>query len=281
MTSTGSAAPSEPQGNLWLAGGIVAMGISLCIPSILQLSFLWRDSDFYGHAYALPIVAGYLVYSDRKRIARLLRRLQPPIYGPLVLLGAGLFEVLMYMGDVGFFAGLGIPLVLAASALGIGGVPLLQPFLLPLSFIALMVPPPRFLMYEVLFRLKLVVTDTAVALMQAAGQTVIAEGNKILLPGHTLFVADACSGLTSIVTLLPLSCIVAYFLSHGYWRRAVVFASVVPLAVAANILRVVVTVAMVSVVGIEAAQGSLHETFGVATYVLGTLSIIGVARVLR
>jgi len=176
---------------------------------------------------------------------------------------------------------LGIPLIFAAAALAIGGVPLLRLLLLPLSFLALMVPPPRFILYELLFRLKLVVTDTAVALMQAAGNTVTAEGNQILIPGHTLFVADACSGLTSIVTLLPLSCIVAYFLSHGVWRRVVVFASVVPLAIAANILRVVVTVGMVSAVGIEAAQGSLREAFGVATYGLGPRSVIGVARVLK
>jgi exosortase len=144
-----------------------------------------------------------------------------------------------------------------------------------------MVPPPRFLMYQLLYRLKLIVTDTAVALMQALGQPVMAEGNQIVVPGHTLFVADACSGLTSIVTLLPLSCIVAYFLSRGIWRRAVVVASVFPLTIAANILRVVVTVQMVSSIGIEAAQGSLHESFGVFTYVLGTLSVIGVARLLR
>jgi exosortase len=281
MTSIDPAAPRESPANLLLAAGIVAIGILLCIPSIREFSFVWRDSQFYGHAYALPIVAGYLVYSDRRKIARVLRRLQPPVYGAWVVLGAGMFEVLMYMGDVGFLAGLGIPLILASAALGIGGIPLLRCFLLPLSFLALMVPPPRFIMYELLFRLKLVVTNTAVALMQASGQTVIAEGNQILVPGHTLFVADACSGLTSIVTLLPLSCIVAYFLSRGYWRRALVVASVVPLAMAVNILRVVTTVGMVSSIGIEAAQGSLHETFGVVTYIIGTLSVIGVARVLR
>jgi exosortase/archaeosortase family protein len=96
-----------------------------------------------------------------------------------------------------------------------------------------------------------------------------------------LYVADACSGLTSIVTLLPLACIVAYFLSHGVWRRVVVVASVVPLALAANIFRVIVTVQLVSSQGVEFAQGLLHESFGVATYVLGTLAVIGVARILR
>ena len=94
---------------------------------------------------------------------------------------------------------------------------------------------------------------------------------------------EALTDLTprEIVTLLPLACIVAYFLSHGVWRRAVVVASVVPLALAANIFRVIVTVQLVSSQGVEFAQGLLHESFGVATYVLGTLAVIGVARILR
>ncbi len=109
----------------------------------------------------------------------------------------------------------------------------------------------------------------------------MAEGNQILVPGYTLFVADACSGLKSIVTLVPIACIVAVFLSKGVWRRAAVIASVVPLAMGANIVRVVVTVQLVSYLGTDVAQGWLHDSFGVATYVAGTLALLGVARILR
>jgi exosortase len=111
--------------------------------------------------------------------------------------------------------------------------------------------------------------------------TVLAEGNQILLPEHTLFVADACSGLTSVVTMLPIACTLAYFLTRGVWRRLVVVGSVVPLAMAGNVVRVLVTVKMVSVIGGEAAQGLLHESFGIATYAIGTLALVGIARFLR
>ena len=281
MKVAGTVAPSLDPVNIVLASGIALIGLLLCIPSIRELSYLWGDNKFYGHAYALPVVAGFLAYGNRDRIARALQPLQPPAWGALIAFGVASFEVLMYMGDVGSLAGLGIPLVMAAAAYGIGGVRLLRPLLLPLSFLALMVPPPRFIQYELLFRLKLIVTEVAVWVVQAAGRPVLAEGNLIMVPGHTLFVADACSGLTSIVTLLPLSCVVAYFLSFGYWRRMLVVASVVPLAMLANVFRVVVTVWMIPVIGIEAAQGALHESFGLATYIVGTLAMIGVARVLR
>jgi exosortase len=144
-----------------------------------------------------------------------------------------------------------------------------------------MVPPPRFFLYELLPRLKLLVTQISVWILHSAGVTALGEGNQIQLPAATLFVSDACSGLTSIVTMLPIACILAWFLSRGVWRRLLVVASVVPLAMAANVVRILVTVRLVSHVGIEGAQGLLHESFGVATYALGTLALVLVARILR
>ena len=268
-------------GDRWIVGAVVAVAVALCVPALANLSYLWKGSQFYGHAYAIPVVAAYLAYQNRRALGASMRDLRPPKSGPLVAFGAATFGVLSLMGDAGFAVGVGIPLVLGATAFAIGGLALMRPLVLPLVFLALMVPPPRFLTYEILFRLKLFVTQSAVALMHAASVTVAAEGNRILVPGHTLFVADACSGLTSIVTLLPLACIVAYFLTHGVWRRALVIASVVPLSIAANIFRVIVTVQLVERWGIGFAQGVLHETFGLATYVIGTLAVIAVARILR
>jgi len=264
-----------------LTAAVVVFGLLLCVPGLLRLSFLWESSLFYGHAYAIPVVAAYLAYANLGSIRLASSELHPPLWGPLAVFGAATLQVLALMGDIRSVVGLGIPLMLGAIAYAIGGRRLLAPMRLPLIFLALMVPPPRFVTYQILFRLKLMVTEAAVAVLQRMGTTVAAEGNQILLPGETLFVADACSGLTSIVTLMPLACIVAYFLSHGVWRRVLVVASVVPLTFAANVFRVIVTVRMVSTHGAEFAQGVLHETFGLATYVIGTLAVIGVARITR
>jgi len=226
-------------------------------------------------------VALLLVYAKSAQIRTALETLDPPPGGAAIALAVGSFEVLMLIGDVGFAAGLGIPLVLAAGAYAIGGRRLLRPLVAPLAFPALIVPPPSFLLQKMLLDLKLLVTEAAVALLQLGGKTVMAEGNQILIPGHTLFVADACSGLTSIVTMIPLACIVAYFMCRGVWRRAVVIGCVIPFAMLANLLRVVITVLLVSRLGVEAAQGMLHEGFGMTIYAIGTLAVIGVARAVR
>jgi exosortase len=276
-----SASPSLDAGAkaLVLTAGLLA--VAVCIPAVGALHFLWDDLAYYGHGYALPVAAAYLAYGNRREIATALRSLQPPRFGFLVAFGAAVFEVLAFVADVGSASGVGIALVFGATAYALGGTPLLRPLTLPLAFLMLMVPPPQFVLYQLLFRLKLFVTQASVVLLQAGGHSVLAEGNVLVVPGHSLFVADACTGLTSIITMLPLACIVAYFLSRGFWRRAVIVVSVIPVAIAANIVRVVLTVWMVPTWGAEAAQGVLHESFGLVTYTVGILTVLAVARIVR
>ena len=250
-------------------------------PALVLLSSIWNRTEYLAHGYAIPAVSALLAYGKRAELRRALTTPSAPALGPLAVLGAAGFQALAVIGDMGFAAGVGVPLLLAAVAYAVGGHALLRPLALPLGFLLLMVPPPRSLTYDILFRLKLAVTELAVRTMQLAGQTVASDGNQILLPGSTLFVADACSGLNSIVSLLPLACIVAYFLSHGVWRRAAVVASVVPLAIGANLVRVIVTLQLVDKRGVEYAQGLLHEAWGLTTFVAGTLALVGLAKVLR
>ena len=202
-TADSGAARSFDRGALALAAAVFALALAVALPAILGLRFLFERIEYYGHGFLVPLVAGYLAWGKHREIRQALLRLEPPRWGALVALAAGTFELCMIVGDVGFLAGIGIPLVIGSAAYAVGGIRLLRPLSLPLAFLALMVPPPRFVLYEILFRLKLLVTRTAVELLQAVGTPVLAEGNQIVIPNHTLFVADACSGLTSIVTMLP------------------------------------------------------------------------------
>jgi exosortase len=266
---------------LALVGCVFVSAILVCLPAARSIAYLFGRVDLYAHAYLMPLVAAYLTYLERHAIAAALRRLAPPRLGPLLALLAACFELLMALGDVRFAAGLGIPLLLATAAYAAGGTALLKPLRLPLVFLALMAPLPGFLVDDLLAGLKRIVTEVAVEILYRTGQPIYHDGNRIEIPGHELFVADACSGLTSIVTLLPVACVVAYFLTRGVWRRVLVVAAVVPLAMLANIGRVVVTVKLVSSIEPSAAQGLLHEGFGLATYAVGTLLLVGLARLLR
>ena len=146
-----------------------------------------------------------------------------------------------------------------------------------------MVPVPSSWLVPLILRLRLFVTEAAMAILHAARVPVAQEGNVIILPGgESLFVADACSGVTSIVTLAPLGVFFAYFTERTWGRRSVLVASVIPIAMLGNLLRVVVTVLAARRVGVDAATGSaLHDPAGLLTYVLGCLALLAVGAVLR
>ncbi len=251
------------------------------LPSLQLLSYVWMSSDYLAHGYLIPVTSAGLIWLRREQVLASLRSASSPGLGPLVVLAAALFQAASLLAEAGTFAGIGVVLTVAATTYAVGGRPLASTLAVPVGFLLLMVPPPVFLQDQLLFGLKGLVIHVSVGLLQAFGYSIAHTGNRIFVPGHELFVANACSGLTSIVTLLPLGVVVAYLLSDGVWRRLVLVGSVVPIAVVGNTLRVVITVVLVSGYGAEYAEGLLHESFGLATFVGGTIVLVTLARVLR
>ena len=273
--------PLPARSELWLRGACLGLAVAAIAPALRVLSYIWSNSEYMGYGYLIPASALALLWLRRDDVARALRTAEPPAHGAAWVFAAALLESLGLLSDVGILAGLGIPLLLAATAYAVGGARLARSLALPIGFLVFMLPPPGFLVDPLLASLKSVVTLAAVALIGLAGVPVASEGNRILVPGHELFVANACAGLNSIVTLVPLGVVVATFLVRRPWRRAAVLASVVPLAMLGNIIRVATTALLVSRFGIEYAEGNLHETFGAATFALGAAALLLVARLLR
>jgi exosortase len=112
--------------------------------------------------------------------------------------------------------------------------------------------------------------------------SVVRQGNVLLLgSGESLFVEEACSGITSIVTLLPLAVVLARFTLDPGWRRAALVALVVPIAMLGNLVRVIATVAAAGRWGAaRATEGSLHESAGIITFAGACLLLIAIGVVL-
>jgi exosortase len=194
--------------------------------------------------------------------------------------------VLYAVGSAGGLLGLqGLALVaaVAAAVLWLRGPAWLRILAFPTAYLLFMVPLPEPWIAPVIVKLRLFVTSAAVAVLHAAGMPVLREGNVLLLPGgESLFVADACSGVTSLITLLPLGVLVAYLTERQLWRRLVLVASVLPIAMLFNLLRVLGTVVAAQSVGAErATSGGIHEAAGLLTYAVGCGALIGVGALLR
>jgi exosortase len=116
----------------------------------------------------------------------------------------------------------------------------------------------------------------AVALLHGSGVMVLRDGNVMHLPsGDALFVAEACSGITSLLSLIPIGVLLARFTQVGWWRRALLVAAVVPAALLGNMIRVVATVHAAETYGAErATSGPLHESAGLLTSAFAVLLVV-------
>jgi exosortase len=131
------------------------------------------------------------------------------------------------------------------------------------------------------FPLQLIAADLAVTVLQAFGNPVLREGNIIHLPTGQLFVAQACSGLRSLMALGTLGVVFAYFFRKTWWERILLVVSTLPIAILVNSFRVWLTSSLTLRYGQDMATGVIHQTEGFFTFGLAFALLLVEAEVLR
>jgi exosortase len=105
---------------------------------------------------------------------------------------------------------------------------------------------------------------------------VLREGNLLVLPGYTLEVVEACSGIRSLMSLIALAVVYGYFLEKRVWMRWLLVFSVFPLAIFSNGIRVFVTALLTHYWGLAAAEGFLHSFSGWAIFVVSMVLLFAI-----
>ncbi len=260
----------------WILGGALAVAL---LPGLDLLSGVWSTLDYYSHGYLVPLFSLWLAHGRRRRLPA------PGHHGVglvALLLALALYAAGLLLQDP-TTTGLGIVGAVASAVTLRLGVPGLRRLAFPLGFLLFMVPIPPSWLNPVIVGLQFVVSAAAVSLVQLAGIDVFRQGNRIeLAGGGSLFVAEACSGITSLVTLLPLGCLLAYFTEKDLGRRLWIVAAVVPIAMFGNLVRVVGTVAAADVWGVDrATSGALHDSAGLLTFILACVLLLAFGQWIR
>jgi exosortase len=136
----------------------------------------------------------------------------------------------------------------------------------PLVFLFLMVPLPQSLVNLLSFPLQLIAADLAVDWLHTLQIPALREGNIIHLASAKLFVAEACSGLRSLLALGTLGVVFAYFFRRNAVERVVIVLSTIPIAIVVNAFRVCLTGVLTHRFGEAAAEGVIHQTEGFFTF---------------
>ena len=255
---TGTALPKRA----YILGlGLVAIGLAVLYRDVVpELVRAWGTDDNYSHGYLIPPIAGYFAWERRHKF--LAAPAGTSLFGLIVVLGSLLVLTVGVLGIELFLTRVSLVGVLAGSVLFLCGWARLRVMLFPLAFLVLMIPIPAIIFNQIAFPLQLTASQFGESVLRAVNIPVLREGNVLILANISLEVAEACSGIRSLISLITLAIVFGYISDSRSWVRVLMAAAAIPVAVLTNGARVAGTGIAAHYYGQVAAEGFFHEFSG-------------------
>jgi exosortase len=228
--------------------------------TIEQLIRTWNTEPDYSHGFLVPLLASFFLWNARDTLPSItLQFAWPGLLLVVLSIGLRVVAAYYYLPPID---GWSIPLWIAGVVWMLGGWPLARWCLPAIIFLYFMVPLPYRVEGWLSLPLQSVATHLSVWSLQCLGQPAIAEGHTIHLGAHRLEVEQACSGLRMLVGTVALAVAYTIIFRKTWWERVLLFASVIPIALAANIIRIAATGLLYRYVSGDAGKKFTHDFAG-------------------
>lgn len=240
--------------------------IVLYAPTVRWLIGRWTMSVWHNaHGMAIPPLVAYFIWQELRR-SRHLPTASSPL-GFLILIPALALHSLDAGMNTQLLSAVSLVLLLPGLSLLFLGAERTKAISFPLAFAALMLPIPLAVTERVQLALRELATVSAGAIVPALGIPVYVEETTLHLSQASLVVGDACSGFSTLYAAVAVAALTAYA-ADGFWKRLAVIVAAPPIAVGANILRVVLITVLVNWRGANVLGTWLHPATGVLTFVI-------------
>ena len=253
----------------WVIGSSLLIGslvIVLYQEVLWGLGSDWNNDPDYSHGFLVPFLSAFFIWERWNVLTD--KTPSPSIWGiGLLLIGLSSLVVGLIGAEL-YVQRTSLLVVLSGLILLILGWKHLWLLSLPIGFLIFMIPLPAIVVNTIAFPLQLFAAQTASFCLFSLGIPVLREGNLIMLASTTLEVAEACSGLRSLLSLLALGTVYGYFSQNVMWKRWMLVLLSVPIAILANAARVTGTGILAHYFGEEAAEGFYHTFEGWLVFVV-------------
>jgi len=247
--------------------------VALYGPTYWMLAHGLWNSDDYAHGPIVLVVTLFLIWQQRAVFTSTDKPTRTEVATGWALLIIGLLAYALGRSqDILLFeVGSQIPVILGALLITLG-TKSARALWFALFFLLFMIPLPGFVVDAATGPLKQYISVIAEQVLYAAGYPIARSGVTLTVGPYQLLVADACSGLHSMFSLSAMGLLYLYLMQHtSTTRNLIIMAAILPIAFAANIVRVMVLILVTYHMGDEAGQGFLHGFAGIMLFIIGLL----------
>ena len=288
-------APVTPQGHVaassssawqrWLpALVLLLLVVAIYWGVIIKLVGDWYTNPDFSHGFLVPVFSAYLIWTKREAL-----RGTPVkqswagvwlVFASIVMLFLGIYGAELFLSRIS------LVMLLAGLVWTMAGRRFLRELRFPLLVLLLAIPFPAVVYNQITFPLQILASKLASAALPIFGVPVMRDGNIIQLPSMQLEVAEACSGIRSLMSLFTAAIFYGYFLEPSVKRRVILALAALPIAVVANGVRILGTGLAVQYWDPDKALGFFHEFSGwlifvfslICLYLLHTLMNVSLRR---
>lgn len=254
--------------------------IAAYIPAFIWMIERWSAHDtYYSHGFLVPFISIFIVWLKREKLSRL--EISPSSLGWLFFLPSIIVYAISALLRVHFSAGFSFIFVLSGLVLLFFGKKFLRELIFPILFLIFMIPLPLVTIANISFRLKIFAAQAATAIVNKLGIPAVRDGSVIKTMHSYLIVEDPCSGIRSLIALIALGALMAYFSRISKPKKAALFLSSVPIAVSSNVIRIASLTLVSEMYGAKFATGAFHDTMGILVFVFAFLGLLLVEKILE
>jgi len=249
----------------WHAAALSLLTVWLYAPIVSPLIQLWWQDPNYLHGFLVPVFSLFLLWEDRSRLTALPLK---PSWSGLPIVALALCALIIGAASTEFFLPrISLLLLIAGLVVFLAGWKFLSAVSFPLLFLMLMAPSSA-IYSQLTFPLQLFASRTASFLLNAVGISAIREGNVILLPTARMEVAEACSGIHSLFSLLTIAVIYGHFSEKKAAARLLLILAAIPISIVANAVRIAGTGVLIQHWGLPRVEGTVHLLSGWLVFVV-------------
>ncbi len=248
-------------------------------PVYPQMVKTWLNHSDNSHGMIVPLVSIYFLWTSREEL--MATRVSSLSWGGYLLFFSMLVYLVSHAGSVAFVSRCMIVFSLMGLVLFCLGREFFCRASFPIFFLFFMIPVPETMLNLVAFPLQLFATKVSTSLIHLFSIPAYREGNMVYFANTQLEVAEACSGIRSLMSLAMIAVIFAHLLKKGWFISSMLVLSAVPFSILANILRVTGTGILAHHFGVKVALGFLHDFSGFAVFLFGMSMLFAEYRLLR